>query len=238
MKRFAAFDIDGTLVRWQLFHTIVDTLAKQGSVSSREHEAMTEHYEAWRRRENTESFHTYEATSLKAWFALMKHTTVDEFHTAVDAAFETHKDFVYRYTRDLCKALKADGYALIAISGSHQEVVDKIAEYYHFDYALGSVYPHSTAGRFTGEEITPVVDKGVCLKQIVHTLGLTWEDSYAVGDSRSDAKMMELVTNPVAFNPDKNLLAIAKDSNWRVVIERKNVIYELSQQNGIYTLTE
>jgi phosphoserine phosphatase len=29
-KRFAVFDLDGTLVRWQLYHALVDRLAKKG----------------------------------------------------------------------------------------------------------------------------------------------------------------------------------------------------------------
>lgn len=236
MKRFAAFDIDGTLVRWQLFHTIVDSLASGGSISSQEHETMKELYNKWKRREDLDAFHTYEGASLKSWFALMQHITIDEFLAAADAAFEEHKDYVYHYTRNFCKTLKAKGYTLIAISGSHQQVVDKIADYYGFDYALGSVYPVNTTGTFTGEEITPVIDKGKCLKEIVESLHLSWEGSYAIGDSKSDAKMMELVSHPIAFNPDRNLLQIAKNNRWKVVVERKNVIYELAARGDQYTL--
>src|SRR3546814_11785501 len=28
MKKFAVFDIDGTLIRWQLYHAVVETVAK------------------------------------------------------------------------------------------------------------------------------------------------------------------------------------------------------------------
>lgn len=237
MRRFAAFDIDGTLIRWQLFHTIVDTLASSGSISLHEHQIMKELHDKWKRRENLDAFQTYEAAMLKAWFALMRHTTVAEFNRAVDTAFETHKDYVYHYTRDLCKQLKAEDYTLIAISGSHQQIVDKIAEYYAFDYAIGSVYPLNENGTFTGEEITPVINKGKCLQEAVQSLKLSWDDSYAVGDSKSDAKMMELVHNPIAFNPDRNLLKIAKHNHWTIVIERKNVTYKLKARNGTYTLT-
>ncbi len=37
--------------------------------------------------------------------------------------------------------------------------------------------------------------------------------------------MLELVTNPIAFNPDEGLLKLAGNNNWTVVIERKNLAY-------------
>ena len=236
MRKFAAFDIDGTLVRWQLFHTIVDKLASNGSVSLREHEVAKELFTKWKQRSDQDAFHSYEAAILQTWFELMKHTTRQELLVAVDAVFEEHKDYVYHYTRELLKKLKQDGYALIAISGSHQEVVDKIAEYYGFDYAVGSIYPALDEGTFTGEEITPIIDKGRTLQELVDANSLSWKESFAVGDSRSDAKMMQLVTHPIAFNPDQNLLALAKAHGWKVVVERKNVVYELDSIHDTYML--
>jgi phosphoserine phosphatase len=32
-KKFAAFDIDGTLIRWQLYHAIADNLVKLGFIA-------------------------------------------------------------------------------------------------------------------------------------------------------------------------------------------------------------
>ena len=31
-RPFAVFDIDGTLIRWQLYHSIADTLARLGHI--------------------------------------------------------------------------------------------------------------------------------------------------------------------------------------------------------------
>lgn len=236
MKRFAAFDIDGTLVRWQLFHTIVDKLAANGSMSLREHDTMKDLFTKWKRRDDSNAFHTYETAMLQTWFELMEHTTHQDFLVAVDAVFNEQKDFVYHYTRELSRKLKKQGYVLIAISGSHQEVVDKIAQYYNFDHAIGSIYPTADKGKFTGEEITPVIDKGRVLQEVVAIHNLSWDDSYAVGDSRSDAKMMELVTHPIAFNPNQKLLTIAQKNSWNIVVERKNVIYELNAKNNTYVL--
>lgn len=235
IKKFAAFDIDGTLMRWQLFHTIVDELARQGRVTMHEYQTMIDLFAKWKRRTEPNAFSAYEEAMMATWFALIKTVTLEEYQAAVKTVFHSQKDYVYTYTRRLIKRLRDEDYTLIAISGSHQEIVELVAEYYHFDIAIGTKYPTEN-GSFTGEEITPVTDKGEVLQKAVAKHQLSWQDSYAVGDSRSDAKMMKLVKYPIAFNPDQNLLTIAKQQGWNIVIERKNVIYELARQNGTYQL--
>ncbi len=67
------------------------------------------------------------------------------------------------------------------------------------------------------------------LKQYVYENNLTLEDSYGVGDTESDASFLRVVENPIAFNPNENLKKVAQENNWRIVVEKKDVIYEMSQ---------
>ena len=48
--------------------------------------------------------------------------------------------------------------------------------------------------------------------------------------------MMELVEQPIAFNPDQKLYARARNESWKIVIERKNVIYEMEPHGTTYLL--
>jgi phosphoserine phosphatase len=66
--------------------------------------------------------------------------------------------------------------------------------------------------------------------------GVSREGSIAIGDSGSDIAMLELVERPIAFNPTKGLFEHAKANNWEIVIERKNVVYELKANDGSYVL--
>lgn len=66
----------------------------------------------------------------------------------------------------------------------------------------------------------------------------TYEGSVAVGDSQGDNKMLELVETPIAFNPEVKLFELAKDKGWKVVVERKNMIYELENRDGKYELVQ
>ena len=74
------------------------------------------------------------------------------------------------------------------------------------------------------------------LKELATNHGAIWAGSIAVGDSESDIAMLASVESPIAFNPTKQLLAHAQAAGWKVVIERKNVIYELELIGGQYLL--
>lgn len=234
-RKFAAFDIDGTLLRWQLFHTIVREVAEATGIKPPEYLEAQRLFADWKRRANPQAFAEYEHAVVMAWFAMIENTSVEQYNQGVETAFAQQKDYIYTYTRDLLTQLREQGYYTIAISGSHQEVVDKMREQYGFDYAIGARYGMQD-GKFTGERTTPITDKGAVLRQVVAEQDLDWRDSYAVGDSGGDAKMLELVTHPIAFNPDQRLLDIALESGWSVVIERKNVVYQLAKGKSGYEL--
>jgi phosphoserine phosphatase len=59
-----------------------------------------------------------------------------------------------------------------------------------------------------------------------HKLNL--DDSYGIGDTESDGSFLGLVTHPIAFNPNQNLKELAEKSGWKIVVEKKDVIYELN----------
>lgn len=234
-KRFAVFDIDGTLIRWQLYHAIADELAKSGHVDAETYAHIRDARAEWKQRKHEDSFKAYEEHLVIAYRLLLTKLTVPRFELAADAVFKEYKDQVYVFTRDLIKELKKKGYTLLAISGSQSEIVEKIANYYGFDDFVGSYY-HRKAGRFTGEFDLTVYSKDKVLSELIKKHGLTLEGSIAVGDSMSDLPMMKLVDRPIAFNPEKTLLAAAKKAGWEVVAERKNVIYKLECKNGKYLL--
>lgn len=235
MKKFAAFDIDGTLIRWQLYHTIVDKLAEEGQLGIGAQSKLHEARMRWKKREYIDAFHDYEAILVGIYEDALPSIDPEVFDRFVVSVIEEYKDQVYTFTRDLAKQLKADGYFLLAISGSHHELVGELAKYYGFDDYLGAIYERKN-GTFSGQKDSPVFDKNTALKKLVEKNKLSFDDSYAIGDSQSDAAMLKLVKNPIAFNPDRNLFEIAQKNAWSIIIERKNVIYKLEAHNGNYTL--
>ncbi len=235
MKKFAVFDIDGTLIRWQLYHAAVDRLAKRGLLGPRVHEAIHQARMTWKRREHIESFRSYEQAVIEAYEAALPKLSVDDFQAIVEEIVSEYKDQVYRYTRQLTRDLKKKGYVLLAISGSHQELVEPVCQKYGFNDCVGTRYA-TKRGHFTGQRTFAAGDKAATLKELIAKHDLTLSGSYGVGDSQSDAVMLAMVENPIAFNPDRDLFATAKKQGWKVVIERKNVVYELTHGSSGYQL--
>lgn len=235
MKKFAVFDIDGTLIRWQLYHAVVNKLAKDNLLGKQAYQDIVNARKVWKTRAHPEAFKEYERQVVALFDEAVADIPVKVFHKAAQEVVEEYKDQVYTYTRGLIQSLKDDDYMLLAISGSHQELVKALADHYGFDDAIGSLYVQK-GGKFTGKKIVASEDKAKLLDNLVSKHKLTFENSYAVGDSASDAPMLEKVELPIAFNPDKNLFKIAQLHCWKIVVERKNVIYELDPHGGQYLL--
>lgn len=237
MKRFAAFDIDGTLIRWQLYHAVVDKLAQDELLGSEARQRLHDARMIWKRREHPEAFKAYEKELIRVYESALPNLSAAQFDKAVNRVAEEYKSQVYTYTRSLAKRLKAKGYTLIAISGSHTELVQHVAKQFGFDIWVGSEYERA-GNRFTGKRIIASHNKEQTLNQLIKQHGLSRTGSYAVGDSRTDAPMLAMVDHPIAFNPDQELFDVAQQHRWPIVIERKNVVYKLEPRDGSYVLAE
>lgn len=235
LQKFAVFDIDGTLIRWQLYHAAVDELIKRRLLPQNIAEELRAARMRWKRREHKQSFNEYEEVLIGAFENNIEAIDEVSFEQAIRSTIKKYQDQTYTYTRDLIKHLKKEGYFLLAISGSHQELIRYIADYYGFDDYIGSNYERRD-GRFTGVAHIASIDKGVTLQDLIKKHKLTTKDSVAVGDTKSDIPLLEIVDKPIAFNPEEQLYTKAIAKGWKIVVERKNVIYELRQKNGSYVL--
>jgi HAD superfamily hydrolase (TIGR01490 family) len=236
-KKFAVFDIDGTLIRWQLYHAIVDELVERGCIDRATFQKVEDARNTWRQRHHVASFAEYEEQLVHVYNAALKSIPVESYLQAVDSVFEAYKDQVYTYTRDLIRSLKERGYVLLAISGSQHEVIEKLAEYYGFDDAVGSMFGRKD-GFFTEQVRAVYGRKSEILDELIARHNLTEKGSIAIGDSATDIDILAHVEQPIAFNPTRELLAAAQQQGWKIVVERKNVVYELEPNNGTYVLAK
>ncbi|MEP7205124.1 MAG: HAD family phosphatase [Candidatus Saccharibacteria bacterium] len=235
-KKFAAFDIDGTLFRSGLYREVVYELLATGKAPAELAQAFSQHETDWKTRKHSNAFKVYEQVMAETFDAVLPRIKYSDFDRAAKAVFERLGDHVYTYTRDLVAELKRQGYSLIAISGSQEELVRPFADKYGFDVWVGQHYERGDNGYFTGNIIKTHDGKDAILQRIVSEHELNFEGSIAVGDSRGDISMLSIVERPIAFNPDKDLFAAAKQNNWTVVVERKNMIYQLEPNGHTFIL--
>ena len=113
---------------------------------------------------------------------------------------------------------KAQGTAVVFVTGSLDFIVQPIADYLGVDFVLAPQL-HELGGRFTGELTTaPLIgaEKEKAVRAFAEQHAVSLEKSYAYGDSRSDLPMLQCVGNPVVVNPGKSLREMAVKSGWEI----------------------
>ncbi len=236
MTKFAVFDIDGTLYRWQLYHELVQTLALDGVLPDSVFTELDTCWNKWRGGEM--SFDQYEQFVVQTMISNLPKIPVDVFETACDKVVEQSAHKTHHFPRRLLNTLKDQAYTIIAITGSQQELIERFGARYDFDIVVGAVYERHD-GRFTGQISRPTIGKKAeILQSLVEQHGLTWQESLAIGDSDGDATLLELVEQPIAFNPSSGLFERAKREGWPIVIERKNISYKLEKTRHGLVLAE
>src|SRR5471030_2695928 len=96
-KKFAVFDIDGTLIRWQLYHAMADALAAKGLIDKKDYQTMRDARMGWKKRSGM-SFKDYEKLVIDVYEKILMSLSFEQLDAAVDAVFNEYKDQVYIYT--------------------------------------------------------------------------------------------------------------------------------------------
>lgn len=228
MKKVAFFDIDGTVFRSSLLIELVDGFIKKGSFPELAREEFFEEYVAWRNREGT--YEDYINAIIKTFRSHLKGVHYGDMADIGREVVAIQSRRVYRYTRDLIKDLKKDGYYIVAVSQSPKTVLDDFCFQYGFDKVYGRIYEIGPQDRFTGVVTDEhwITNKANIVKRLIdNNPELTLKGSVAVGDTDGDIQLLEMVENPICFNPNTTLYEHAKRMKWEVVVERKDVIYHL-----------
>jgi HAD superfamily hydrolase (TIGR01490 family) len=227
-NKIAIFDIDGTIFRKNLHFELIDELAWMNIFPRKVRNRLVELYTEWLEHKGT--YESYRRSLVDLYAYHIKGCRQEDVIKASRYVVPFYANRTYIFAEDLIKKLKKSGYHLIAISGSPIEIVEEYnRQHLKFDQVFGSVYDIDGQGFYTGElAYEPVKEKGNLVKQYVFEKGLNLDDSYGIGDTESDSSFLEIVYHPIAFNPNHNLLEIAKSKGWKVVVEKKDVVYNIN----------
>lgn len=111
------------------------------------------------------------------------------------------------------------GRPVVIISSSPVEVVEPLGEYLGVDDVIGTVSEIDADGRYTGslEFYAYGEGKAEAIRRMAAERHFDLAECYAYSDSATDLPMLELVGNPVAVNPDKELKEIAAERGWPIL---------------------
>lgn len=225
----AFFDIDGTLLRSSLLIELVEQLIKEGIFAGTAKAEYEDQHQSWLDREG--SYEDYTKAMVQSFYKHIKGVHYGEMADIGRLVVAAHSKHVYRYTRDLIDELKEENYFTVAISQSPKVILDDFCANYGFDKVYGRMYEIGPTDRFTGVVLDEhlIQNKANIVSRLFeNNPQLTKEKSLAVGDTEGDIPMLEMVERPICFNPNQTLYQTAKRMNWPIVVERKDVIYDLN----------
>lgn len=226
--KIAIFDIDGTIFRKNLHFELINELAWMKVFPREARDELANVYSGWLTHEGT--YEDYRKALVAIYSQHIRGCSRTDVLKASKILVPFHAKRTYIYAERLIKKLREENYHLLVISGSPTEVVEEYnRQYLKFDAAFGSVYAVDEEGKYTGEAtFEPSVNKGALVEQYLYEHKISLKDSYGIGDTGSDTSFLRLVEHPIAFNPNQNLKTVAEEKGWRIVVEKKDVVYEIS----------
>lgn len=230
-KKLAIFDIDGTIFRKNLHFELINELSWMKIFPNEVRKRLTEIYSNWIEHEGT--YEDYRKALVELYSEHIRGVSLEEVKRAAKIVVPFQAKRTYIFAEDLIRKLRKENYHIIVVSGSPLEIVTEYNDHYlKFDAVFGSVYELDDTGHYTGvASFEPSRNKGEVVKQYVFEHGLSLDESVGVGDTESDSSFLRMVTYPIAFNPNKNLKKTAEKEGWRIVVEKKDVIYEIRSKS-------
>lgn len=113
------------------------------------------------------------------------------------------------------------GHIIVLLSGSFSDFLETIKESLGVDYIVGTKL-EIINGSYSGRIVKPLcfgTNKARMLKEFISQaqLNIDLDLSFAYADSILDAPVLEMVGNPVATYPDRELLNLAQRRGWRIL---------------------
>ena len=132
---------------------------------------------------------------------------------------EVAAPLVYAEALFLIDEHKRNGRDVYIVSASPEQVVRPVARHVGVSKIIASRVKTDEAGFFLPELERYAMGQGKvdAINEIVEQQDIDLEGSYAYSDSITDLPMMEMVGNPVAVNPEKELRKVTEERGWPIL---------------------
>lgn len=224
--KLGIFDIDGTIFRSSLSVELIHLLIENGIFPEKAGKELEKDYTSWLNR--TGEYEVYVNQLVSIFVKYIPGLPVKKILKYSQEMLEVQQNHHYRYTRGLVKDLLSKGYHLVAVSGSPEFIVNDFTKKLGFHAAFGTQIEIKD-GKFTNKFKVGDTNKILTIHKYLEDNNITvdWKNSVATGDTLTDIPLLQAVGRPIAFNPNQQLLKVANRMEWPVIVERKDVIYNL-----------
>lgn len=227
-KKLAIFDIDGTIFRSSLMVELMKTLVHYKIFPKEAEKAVDREYFAWANRKGPYQYYIDKVVDV--FTKMIGGCKEDDIRKMSKRVANYFRDRKYVYTRDLVEKVRRSHF-LLSISGSIYEVVSEYNKYLKFDAVFGTIYELDKKEKIYKSKmlLDGAHQKEKIFNDFLRENDFDLEHSIGVGDTEYDTAFLTRVGNPIAFNPNAALEKIARRKGWKIVVERKDVIYEINK---------
>jgi HAD superfamily hydrolase (TIGR01490 family) len=218
MSKAAAFyDLEGTLVRTNLVHTLAFySLNQPGLLRSVGKAAAT--------AASVPLFVAAELYSRKVfnniYFRHYKGQLRERLLFLADELYEkVLEPGIFPGSRELIEKSRQMGLRQVLVTGALDFTIERFVEQMGFDDYVANRLEF-VGGVATGRLLPPVMasaTKASWMRTYAEREGLNLSDSYGYSDSMSDLPMLSMVGHPAAVNPDLRLKATALRHDWPIL---------------------
>ena len=216
--QLAIFDLDNTLLNgdsdynWSLF------LIQEGVLNRTAYE-----------KRNEEFYKAYQSGNLDVYaYCEFQFKTLQDNPRALLNEWRVKylsniiKPMITKAAFDLVESHRERGHQLLIITATNSFITKPIADLFGIDDLIGTD-PEEVDGQFTGRVTgTPSFQEGKItrLYSWLESKQLSFdafEKTFFYSDSMNDIPLLEIVSNPVATNPDSTLQKKAIDNDWPII---------------------
>lgn len=211
----AIFDLDNTLLDGDSDYLWGKFLAGQGLVDG-----------DWYERENQRFYDEYKAGTLDI-FEFLEFSLRPLSENSPETLQKLHQQFMQECIRPIITSASRDkinehadrGDILLIITATNKFITGPIATELGIENILATE-PEVIDGHYTGKVSgIPCFREGKVqrLHDWLRQNGLNLADSYFYSDSHNDLPLLELVSHPVAVDPDETLQQHAEMKGWKII---------------------
>jgi HAD superfamily hydrolase (TIGR01490 family) len=216
--KLALFDLDNTLLAGDSDFEWAQFLIEQGVLDREVYEARNANFYA-QYKAGTLNIHEFLDFQLKP-LSRHKRAQLDEWHA--DYMHKKIAPMMTQKSRELIAQHRQQGDVMVIVTATNSFVAGPIAQAYGVDHLIATE-PEAHLGEFTGNvRGMPSFREGkiVRLTQWLAQRGQKLVDfsaSYFYSDSHNDVPLLEVVSHPIAVDPDAQLAKTASERGWPII---------------------
>ncbi len=215
MKSIVVFDLDGTLIKGQSQRLFLNYIFNKRIIGSMPYARLMSWFVL-----RKIGVAPHPRKTMEYGFRFLQGLDIYKFDRLINDFFsKSLQHAFFKNAKELVQKHNNGKNEIMLVSNAIEQIVKKAGNHLGIKNCVGTrleIKNNKLTGKIAGN-IMLGSNKIQPIKTHMANNNLTFEDSWAYCDHIADLPVMELVSNPVAVNPERNLYNKASSCNWPIL---------------------